>query len=257
MDYALFDRLLSVLLAMWWPFCRTMAMFSAAPMLGDNMVPVTVRILLSLVLAVALLPVAQPAVAIDPFSLHAIVATMEQAIIGLLIGFAFHLTMAIVMILGFLVSSQMGLSMAIMNDPMNGTSSDVVSGLLYMLCILVFFSIDGHLVLVRVVGESFKLWPVGAAPGPYALQTLMLSVSWIFAAALLLAIPVVFATFVVQLGFGLLNRVAPAFNLFSLGFSLVTLFGLAALVQLIRLLPEHYLRMTAKVLGLLSAIMGK
>lgn len=247
-----FGQLMALLSALWWPFCRVMAMLSAAPVIGEATVPVPVRLLLSLVLAVVLLPLSGSAPAIDPLSLQGLFATVEQVVIGGAIGLAFHFTISAITVLGFLVSSQMSLSMAVMNDPVNGNSSDVVSTLLSLLCMLVFFSIDGHLVLVGVVGASLKAWPIGAGLAGVGLQTLAYNVAWIFSAALLLAVPVVFSTFVVQLGFGFLNRVAPALNLFSLGFSLVTLFGLFMLSQLVRFVPEHFVRMTEQVLDLLQ-----
>jgi len=158
---AVYSQLLSLLSAFWWPFCRVMAMLVAAPVLGENMVPMTLRVMLAMVLAVILMPAAPASVAIDPLSLHGVVATLEQGLIGFALGLAFHLTMAAILMLGFLVSSQMGLSMAVMNDPMNGASSDVVSSLLYMMCVMVFFSVDGHLVLTGVLGASFRGWPGG------------------------------------------------------------------------------------------------
>jgi flagellar biosynthetic protein FliR len=250
---AVFNQLPALLTALWWPFCRVMAMFSAAPIIGENMVPVTVRILLSVAFAFVLMPAVQPAAAIEPLSLYALVTTGEQALIGLCIGLAFHLTVAIMMTLGFMVSSQMGLSMAVMNDPMSGASSDVVSALLYILCIFVFFGIDGHLVLARVVGASFHAWPVGGGVDLLTLQRLAYNVAWVFSAALLLAVPVIFSALVVQIGFGFLNRVAPALNLYSLGFSVVTLFGLFMLAQILRSVPEHYIRLTGQVLDMLRA----
>lgn len=248
----LFSQLLSLLSALWWPFCRILAAFAMAPMFGDATVPVAVRVLLALVLAFAMLPVAQPLAAIDPMSLHGLMATVEQAVIGALLGLAFHLTVSVVMLLGFLVSSQMGLSMAVMNDPVNGSSSDVVSVLLYVMYMLVFLSVDGHLVLAGVLGASFKAWPVGAGLPALSLQALALSVAWVFSAAVLMAVPIIFSTMVVQLGFGFLNRVAPTLNLFSLGFSVVTLFGVYMLAHMARALPGHYLRMIEKVLDMLQ-----
>ena len=147
----------------------------------------------------------------------------------------------------------MGLSMAVMNDPMSGMSSDVVSALLYVLCIFVFFSIDGHLILTSVVGASFHAWPVGGGVSYLTLQNIAYNVAWVFSAALLLAAPVIFSALVVQLGFGFLNRVAPALNLYSLGFSAVTIFGLFMLGYIVRALPAHYIRMTDQVLELLRA----
>jgi flagellar biosynthetic protein FliR len=245
-------QLPALLTAIWWPFCRTMAMLSAAPILGDNVVPVTVRLLLSLVLAVILMPAAHPAGTIEPLSLQALVVTLEEVLIGFGLGFAFQLTIAAIMVLGVLISSQMGLSMATMNDPVNGTPSDQISSLIYLLVMLVFFSIDGHLVLTGVIGASFHAYPVGAGADFASLRALTYQIAWVFSAALLLATPVVFSALIVQLGFGLLNRIAPALNLYSLGFSAVTLFGLFMLTYLVRFVPQHYLRMTNQVLEFLQ-----
>jgi flagellar biosynthetic protein FliR len=244
--------LLPLLSALWWPFARSMAMLSTAPVLGEGMVPVPVRVLLSVALAFMMLPLTKGHPMPDPFSLAGVLAMVEQAVIGGVIGLALQLAMAVISMLGFLVSSQIGFSMAQMNDPINGQASDVVSTLLGLVGILVFFAIDGHLVLIGVLGQSFRAWPVGAGYAPLLLQTVSLNVGWVFAAAILLALPIIFSTLVVQIGFGFLNRVAPSLNLFSLGFSLVTLFGLMMVVQVVRFVPEHYVQMTNQVLEMLQ-----
>jgi flagellar biosynthetic protein FliR len=230
--------LLPLIGALWWPFCRIMALLSTAPVLGEGVVPLPVRALLALVLAFLMLPLTKNGAMPDPFSLHGVVVMIEQAVIGAVLGFALQLSMAVISMLGFVVSSQIGFSMAQMNDPVNGAASDVVSNLLTLVAMLVFFAIDGHLVLAGVLGQSFVAWPVGAGTSPQ-LHTVALNVGWVFSAAMLLALPIVFSTMVVQIGFGFLNRVAPSLNLFSLGFSLVTLFGLLMLSQVVRFIPEH------------------
>jgi flagellar biosynthetic protein FliR len=244
--------LLPLIGALWWPFCRVMALLSTAPVIGDALVPVPVRVLLSVVLSFLMLPLTKGAVMPDPFSLAGVVVMVEQAVIGGVIGIAMQMTMAVVNLLGFLVSSQVGFSMAQMNDPINGQQSDVISTLLGLVAILVFFSIDGHLVLAGVIGQSFQAWPVGGGYKSLFLETVALNVGWVFSAGILLALPIVFSTLVVQMGFGFLNRVAPALNLYSLGFSLVTLFGLMMLVQVVRFIPEHYVQMTNQVLEMLQ-----
>jgi flagellar biosynthetic protein FliR len=244
--------LLPLIGALWWPFARIMAMFATAPVIGEGLVPLPVRALLALVLSFLMLPITKGAAMPDPFSLHGVVTMIEQAVIGGVLGMALQFAMAAVSMLGFLVSSQVGFSMAQMNDPVNGQPSDVISTLLSLVAILVFFAIDGHLVLASVLGQSFRAWPVGAGYGPLLLQAVALNVGWVFSAAVLLAVPIVFSTMVVQFGFGLLNRVAPSLNLFSLGFSLVTVFGLLMLVQVVRFIPEHYVAMTNQVLEMLQ-----
>jgi flagellar biosynthetic protein FliR len=246
------NLLLPMIMALWWPFCRIMALFSTAPIIGEGMVPLPVRALLAVALAFMMLPLTKGAVMPDPFSLHGVIVMIEQAVIGGVIGLALQLTMAVVGMLGFLSSSQIGFSMAQMNDPINGQQSDVISTLLNLVAILVFFAIDGHLVLAGVLGQSFQAWPVGSGYSARLLETVALNVGWVFSAAVLLALPIIFSTLVVQFGFGFLNRVAPSLNLFSLGFSLVTLFGLMMLVQVVRFVPEHYVQMTNRVLEMLQ-----
>jgi len=248
----LYGFLLPLIGALWWPFCRIMAMMVTAPVLGDGTVPVTVRALLAVVLSFLMLPLTSKGAMPDPFSLAGVVAMFEQAVIGAVIGLALQFAMAAISLLGFLASSQIGFSMATMNDPVNGQASDVISGLMALVAMLVFFAIDAHLVLVAVLGQSFLAWPVGGGVQPLLLEAVALNLGWVFSAAILLALPIVFSTVVVQIGFGFLNRVAPSLNLFSLGFSLVTIFGLLMLIQLVRFIPEHYIAMTNQVLEMLT-----
>lgn len=248
--------LLPLLGALWWPFCRIMALLSTAPVIGEGLVPLPVRALLSLVLAFLMLPLTKGGVQPDPFSLHGVVVLLGQVIIGAALGLALQFAMTVIHLLGFVVSSQVGFSMAQMNDPVNGTASDVISNLLSLVAILVFFAIDGHLVLAGVLGQSFKAWPVGAPYPPLLLHTIALNLGWVFSAAMLLALPIVFSAMVVQVGFGFLNRIAPTLNLFSLGFSLVVLFGLMMLAQVVRFVPEHYIALTNRVLEMLQQQMG-
>lgn len=248
-----FSQLTVWLSALWWPLCRVIAMLAAAPTIGDAGVPMPMRALLALVLAVVLMPVSQSTAAHVPiFSMQGVLAAAEQAILGLAMGLTFHLAMAVIGVLGFLLSSQLGLAMAVLNDPINGSSSDVVGAMLNVLCVLAFFGMDGHLLFTAVLGESFRAWPVGAGLSLLTLQNLAYNLAWVFSAALLLALPVVAATLVVQLGMGFLNRVAPALNLFSLGYALVTLFGLFMLTRMLAQVPAHYLRMTRQLLRMLE-----
>jgi flagellar biosynthetic protein FliR len=226
--------LLPLIGALWWPFARIMAMFATAPVIGEGMVPLPVRALLALVLSFLMLPITKGAAMPDPFSLSGVVTMIEQAIIGGVLGMALQFAMAAVSMLGFLVSSQVGFSMAQMNDPVNGQPSDVVSSLLSLVAILVFFAIDGHLVLASVLGQSFRAWPVAGGYGPLLLQSVALNVGWVFSAAMLLAVPIVFSTMVVQVGFGFLNRVA------------------LMLGQVVRFIPDHYIAMTNQVLEMLQ-----
>jgi len=244
-----FADILQWLQAFWWPFCRTLAVFSVAPMIGEAMVPVTVRVLLALPVAVVMMPISQTSAhVVAPFSLHALVVTAEQGLIGLGIGLTLHLAMGALTTLGFLLSSQIGLSMAVLNDPLNGNSSDVITAIINVLCMLAFFGLDGHLLFVSILGRSFEAWPVGGGLPLLTLQGVAYNLGWVFSAAMLLALPVVAGALVVQIGMGFLNRASPSLNLFSLGYTLITLMGLYMLSQVLASIPAHYMRMTGQLL---------
>lgn len=244
-----FTQLLPLANAIVWPFCRIAAALAAAPILGEVMVPVRIRLLIALILAVVVQPGMPAPPAIDALSPQGMAAVAEQVLIGGLLGFMFHLVLSALQIFGTIASSQMGLSMAQINDPMNGQMADVLTSVMYVVFILLFFAVDGHLILTHVLARSFAVWPVGSfAFDLDALKRLAFAVGWIFSAALALALPLMFATLVVQVGLGLLNRAAPALNLFALGFSVTTMFGLLLLTLLLPSLPDHYGRMVEHVL---------
>ncbi|MGU3779461.1 flagellar biosynthetic protein FliR [Burkholderia metallica] len=244
-------QLLPLANTIFWPFCRIAAALAASPILGEVMVPVRLRLLVALFLALAIQPGIPTMPVIDLLQLEGVAAMAEQVLIGGLLGFVFHLVLCALQIFSTIASSQLGLSMAQINDPMNGQMADVLTSVMYVVFILLFFAVDGHLILTSVIARSFAVWPVGQfAFDLDALKHLAFAVGWIFSAAVALALPVMFATLVVQVGLGLLNRVAPALNIFALGFSITTMFGLLLLTLLLPSLPDHYGRMVEHVLEL-------
>lgn len=213
------------------------------------------RVLFALLLSVIALPETRD-IDVHVFSAHGVLVSAEQILIGLLFGTAFHLVHAVFMLLGYLVSSQMGLAMAVMNDPLNGSSSDIVSGLMLVTSILLFFSVDAHLIVVQVLYSSFKVWPVGREVDLLSLRPIIYQITWVLSTTSLLAAPLVFSTIVLQIGKSYLSRATPSINLFSLGFTITTVFGLLMLGGMMDSLPDHYIKMTAHVLEILEFDLG-
>ena len=255
---ALFDvsQWLLTLQLFWWPFVRIMAVLSVAPLFAQRSLPVRMRVLLSLLLTAALLPTLPPSPEINVISPAGALATVEQILFGVLLGLMLQLPFAIFAVSSELISTQMGMGMARYNDPMNGVSStSIVYQLFFILLILVFVALDGHLLVVSILHKSFVLWPVGAGLHYFGFQALVHAMAWVLAAALLIALPAVFCLFLVQFCFGLLNRISPAMNLFSLGFPLAILVGLLCLKLLVAYLPENYLDLSRQLLDNLAILL--
>ena len=255
MELGLYPFLLTWLQTLWWPFVRTMALLAFAPIFGDATVPMRVRVCLALTLAVVCLPSAPAPTQIDPLSLTAVTITLEQVAVGAMLGLGLQFATTALYIFGFLSASQTSLAMAMLNDPVNGSSSDALSLLASLLGMLLFFVFDVHLLLAGIVASSFDAWPIGQALSNLQLQTVAYNMGWVFAAGFLLATPIIFAAMLVQLGFGFMTRIAPSLNIFALGFSVVTLFGLVMLSFMLRHIPVHYRQMTQRTLDMLTQLL--
>jgi flagellar biosynthetic protein FliR len=132
---------------------------------------------------------------------------------------------------GQLIGLQIGLSFGGYFNPDSGESENAVSNFMSMLALLMFLAIDGHLMLLYALADSFRLFPAGASGAiPIEPLTLVHAASDIFAIALTISLPILAVMLLVNVVLGVMARVAPQLNLFAVGFPLTILAGLAALV---------------------------
>lgn len=258
MNAPLFEasQYLNLLQAYWWPFCRILAVFSMAPLFNHKSISIRVRVLLALALTIALGAALPQPPLIDPLSMRGLLTAFEQVLFGVLLGVALQLVFTIFMVIGEVVSTQMGMSMARYNDPLNGvSSSSIVYQVYFLLLVFLFFSIDGHLLTVSVLYQSFIYWPIGSGLQFLSIASFVYVIAWVFSAAVLITLPVVFCMTLVQFSFGLLNRISPAMNLFSLGFPITILMGLLCIYLTLPNLAEAYLHLTRTLLDNIGAIL--
>ncbi len=110
----------------WWPFFRIGAVFLFSPFFGNALIPLWVRTMLAFSLAVVVAPLVPVMPSVDLLSMSSLALAFEQMIWGLLFGLILHMLFTIFTMLGQIVSLQMGLGMAMMNDPINGMSVAVL-----------------------------------------------------------------------------------------------------------------------------------
>lgn len=218
-------------------------------MFGDRLQAVKVRIVLGFLLAILVAPIVPKMPEIEPFSLQALFVSIEQILFGFFIGFAFHILIGILTLLGQILSMQMGLGMGVMNDPSSGASYPLVSQLFMILGSLLFLAMNGHLVALDIVIESFFTWPPGSSIYNLSIERIIAMGSWMFATALLLAMPAVVAMLIVNLTFGVMNRSAPSMNLIALGFPLSMMMGLISVFLSLAGIPAKYSEFTAETLN--------
>jgi flagellar biosynthesis protein FliR len=223
-------ELLAWLSPLIWPFIRVLALFSALPVLGQRSVPARVRIgiaFLIVVAAQASLP-PMPRVALD--SPLAFMLVLQNVLIGLTLGFAVRTVFAAVEFAGELIGLQMGLNYAGFFDPASGGQGTVTARFFSTVVGLLFIVINGHLLVIGAVVQSFVSFPV--APEPFEFLRALQPQVWgteVFALGLWIALPLIGMLLFVNLVLGVISRVAPQMNVFAIGFPVTLSVGLVGM----------------------------
>lgn len=244
--------------AFFWPFMRIGAMMLAAPVLGDQQVSVRIRLLVAVALTIGVMPAAGLAPEVAPLSAEGLMISLQQVVIGMAMGLLAGMALQSASIAGEIVALSMGLGFANMVDPVTGQSTPVVSQFLIVTATLLFLTMGGHLMLIELLAESFRVVPVGTEG--LASQEFRTIAGWgaqMYAGAVLIALPAVVLLLLVYLALGVMTRAAPQMNIFSVGFPVTMLVGYLALMTLV--LPSLPGRMAAlwrEAFNAIGALLG-
>jgi flagellar biosynthetic protein FliR len=214
-----------------WPFLRALALFTALPVLGTRSVPARVRIALAAFIALAAqpsLPEVQPVPLDSPL---AFVLVAQQLLIGLALGFSVRVVFAAVEFAGEIIGLQMGLNFAGFFDPVSAGTATATSRFFGTVIAWLFIVINGHLLVIAALVQSFTAFPVG--PEPFAFLKTVQPYLWgaeIFRTGLWIALPLVAMLLFVNLVLGAISRVATQINIFAIGFPITLGTGLLGIL---------------------------
>ncbi|HTY93471.1 MAG TPA: flagellar biosynthetic protein FliR [Steroidobacteraceae bacterium] len=240
-----------------WPFVRVGSCLMVAPVFSSQAVPVRIRIVLAGAIALILAPMIAVPAQLSAFSLAGLVATAQQVVIGIALGFCLQLVFDAVTLGGQLIANSMGLSYALSVDPVRGTGTTAVGELYTIFVILVFLALDGHLRLIEVLADGFRTMPVGGPGfGTAGLWQVVLWGGTLFSGALSIALPGITALLIVNLAFGMVSRAAPSLNLMSVGFPVTLVFGLLVLVVSVPQLLSGFERLLTEAFVVLQSLSG-
>ena len=210
-----------------WPLLRISAMFVSVPLFSIRAVPARVRLILSVAITLVVMPLLPPLPAVEMFSYTGFMMAIAQIMIGLTSGFILQLVFAAIVFTGQGIALSMGLGFSMMVDPQSGQQVPVVAQLYTVTTTLIFISLDGHLLLIQMLLDSFKTLPIGIDGIDQAgIWSILLWSSRMFAGGLLLAMPVVASLLLVNVIFGVAARAAPQLQIFSVGFPVTLMLGL-------------------------------
>ena len=214
-----------------WPFSRILALVAVAPIFGSPNIPIRVKLGLAITLTILVMPTIQESLPhIDLSTGIGLIILLQQLMIGIAIGFVMRVVFVAVEMAGELIGLQMGLGFAIFFDPQNSGQIDIIGRFLGVITSLAFLAIDGHLIMISLISQSFNTFPVSSEGFSNAIFITL--VNWgseIFKSGLLLSLPVLTALLITNLALGILTRAAPQLNIFAVGFPLTLSIGLLVL----------------------------
>ena len=199
---------------------RAAAWLSTCPPFNSPVVPAPIKALLAVALALPVVgttTVDAAAIGTDPNRL--LIAIVVQVLVGAALGFITALFFAAVQAAGELIDLLGGFSMAFAFDPLGMNQTSVFGRFYHLTAVTLLFVTDGYQLVVRGFLESYRALPLTGTLSLSALDRMLtLGVTHMFTAALEIAAPLGAVLFCTDLALGLLNRVAPALNAFSMGF---------------------------------------
>lgn len=213
-----------------FPLARILSFIASAPLWSTAGVPRRTRLILGLAITIAIAPALPAMPNVEPGSLAGLSILAQQMLVGIGMGFSARIIFTAIDLAGEFISAQMGLGFATSYDPLNSSQTPVISEFIGLVSLLLFLSLNGHLLYVATLAQSFTAIPVSSNTlGAGSWLNLAELGTKIFSAGLLIALPIIVALIITNIALAVLTRAAPQLNIFSLGFPLTMLGGFFAL----------------------------
>jgi len=211
---------------------RVSPLFVLAPMFSAKQIPAQVRGVAAVGLAIGLTGLAMHGQTIPTQPMQVAGLMVVQLLVGILFAFAIGALLAAVQTAGGLADIVSGFSFGATVDPINGNPGGVFSELYALIGVMLFIAIGGDAWMLRGIARTFTLVPLTKAPQLGSLvNAVELSFTSIFTSALEVAAPVILTLLITDVAFGMVSRVVPQMNVFSVAFPLkvgVSLIAVAA-----------------------------
>jgi len=222
------------------PLVRILGFVAIAPFFGNQAISMPIKVAMGILLAIMIAPAAPAMPTVDLLSLRGILIIAEQMIIGLAIGLMMQIIFSAIEMAGQISGMTMGFGFATNYDPQSAGSTIVISQLMGILALLVFLSMNGHLIMIAGLLESFYAFPVTAEPRMIDGMTIAIWGTKLFSIALQLSLPIVATLLITNLALGILTKSSPQLNIFGIGFPITLCVGFVVIMLMLPTMAAPY-----------------
>lgn len=239
---------------------RVLGALVMLPLLTTETVPAMVRNSFMVSLALVALPITMagiPAGAIHALNWAPVI--LKELFVGIAIGFCFGSIFWAINAVGNIIDTQVGLSMAMVFDPIQGHQTSVHGDFLSRLAAWLFMASGAFLVFLDILLTSYTLWPVASwFPTLHAggMELFIAQFNYIGTAMLVMAAPISVLLLINDMTFGLMNRFAPQLNVFALTMPIKAWLATAMILLLLMTYIEIIIERLGANQGLLQ-LLGK
>lgn len=227
-----------------WPFFRIAGLVMTAPLIGTRTVPVRIRLIIALAITMVVFPVIPAVPDVEPISGEGFLISIQQVMTGIAMGLCLRVVFVALELAGQAIGQLMGLMMANMVDPMNGNNVPIIGQFYLLLATLLFLAVDGHLLMIKVLAESFTTLPIGV--NGISSNGIWDFITWtgqIIGVAVIIALPAMVSLLIVNLSFGVMTRAAPQLNIFAVGFPIMIILGVMIIFFSLNTFVPHMIQM--------------
>ncbi len=186
---------------------------------------------------------------------------LKELLFGMILGYVLNLFFTIAFTAGQMIDMQMGFGMVNVFDVQNNLSIPMVGNFLNIIMLLVFFVVRGYEQLLRIMYISVVKIPIGDVVfnpniGLVALELFVQS----FLLAVIIAMPIVASGLLGEACFGIMMRMVPQMNAFSIGIPIKIILGFLVLFALlpvyVAFMPQVFEQMFAGLERMFNTLTG-
>jgi flagellar biosynthetic protein FliR len=198
---------------------RTSGMLVSAPLLSHKAIPSWTKVGFAVFFALVLVPLQKDHMPVPAEQFGGLAdAVIREVLFGLALGLAMNMVFIGLQLASHIIGVQMGFGLGAVLDPITGAEFGTFDQFYTLLVTLVFFSINGHYIVIQTLAETLRAVPPGTFD-PFNLQ--LAGLTSLFAGltvtAVRIAMPVMAALFLTDLGLGFVARTVPQIQVLVVG----------------------------------------
>lgn len=205
-------------------FIRVSAAISVLPALGEQFLPMRVKLAVALALTAVLIPVVVPAP--PPAMTITVADILSETVKGLIIGLGFRFFFFGLSFAGTIIANATSLSA--MFGITAAEPTPIAANILFLGGLALFFAFDCHIAAVQLLAASYELFPIKTVPPVSELADWAFQMATrITFLAFRISVPFLAASLIFNLALGVINKAMPQLMVSFVGAPAMVLGGTA------------------------------